>query len=298
MNRSIAALVLCVFIAGIAEGQAPPKKIEVEKVAEGVYVLYGSGGNIGVSAGPDGVILIDDQYAQATPQVLEALGTLDKRPPRFVLNTHWHGDHTGGNENLAKQASVIVAHDGVRARMSTEQNSEFLKHKTPASPPLALPVVTFNDSLSLHVNGDELRGHHAPQAHTDGDTFVVFRKANVIHAGDLFFHGMYPFIDLDSGGSVSGLIKAIDKVLELADENTRIIPGHGKVTDEAGLASYRKMLVDTSSRVQLLVKEGKSLAEVQAAKPNADYDATLHWAFITAERYTHTLYEDARRRLK
>jgi glyoxylase-like metal-dependent hydrolase (beta-lactamase superfamily II) len=298
MNRSIAAIVLCAFIAGVAEGQALPKKIEVEKVAEGVYVLYGNGGNIGVSAGPDGVILIDDQYAQATPQVLEALATLDKRPPRFVLNTHWHGDHTGGNENLAKQASVIVAHEGVRARMSTEQNSDFLKHKTPAAPPLALPVVTFNDGLSLHLNGEELRGYHAPQAHTDGDTVVVFKKANVIHTGDVFFHGMYPFIDLDSGGSVSGLIAAVDKVLELADEKTRIIPGHGKLTDQAALASYRKMLVETSSRVQLLVKSGKSLAEVQASKPNADYDATLAWEFISADFFAHTLYEDARRRVK
>jgi len=298
MNRPIVTFFFCISFAGVAAGQAPPKKIEVEKVAEGVHVLYGSGGNIGVSVGPDGVILIDDQYAQATPQVLAALATLDPRPPRFVLNTHWHGDHTGGNENLAKQGSVIVAHEGVRARMSTEQNSEFLKHKTPASPALALPAVTFNDSLSLHVNGEELRGHHAPQAHTDGDTVVVFRPANVIHTGDLFFHGMYPFIDLDSGGSVSGLIAAVDKVLELADEKTRIIPGHGKVTDQAALASYRKMLVDTSSRVERLVKEGKTLAEVQAAKPNADYDASLAWEFISAEFYVNTLYEDARRRLK
>lgn len=297
MNRLIAAVFLGLF-ATVTVAQAPPKKIEVEKVAEGVYVLYGSGGNIGVSVGPDGVILIDDQYAQATPQVLAALATLDARPPRFVLNTHWHGDHTGGNENLAKQAAVIVAHEGVRARMSSEQNSEFLKHKTPASPALALPVVTFNDSLSLHVNGEELRGYHAPQAHTDGDTVVVFRKANVIHTGDLFFHGLYPFIDLDSGGSVSGLIAAVDKVLELADEKTRVIPGHGKVTDQAALAAYRKMLVDTSSRVQLLVKEGKTLAEVQAAKPNADYDATLAWDFINADFFVATLFEDARRRLK
>ena len=298
MNRPIVAIVLCVSFAGVAAGQAPPKKIEVGKVAEGVYVLYGSGGNIGVSVGTDGVILIDDQYAQATPQVIAALATLDPRLPRFVLNTHWHGDHTGGNENLAKQSSVIVAHEHVRGRMSTEQNSEFLKHKTPASPPLALPVVTFNDSLSLHVNGEELRGYHTPQAHTDGDTVVVFKKANVIHTGDLFFHGIYPFIDLDSGGSVNGLIAAVDKVLELSDEKTRIIPGHGKVTDEAALAAYRKMLVDTSSRVRLLVKEGKSLAEAQAAKPNADYDATLAWDFISADFFVHTLYEDARRAIK
>lgn len=296
MKRSIAAISLCLIANAAA--QAPPKKIEVEKIAEGVYVLIGSGGNIGVSAGSDGVVLIDDQYAPATPQVLAALATVNPNPPRFVVNTHWHGDHTGGNENLAAKGSVVVAHDRVRQRMSTEQFSAFLDHRTPASPAGALPVITFNDSVSLHVNGEELRGYYAPQAHTDGDTVVVFKKANVIHTGDLFFHGMYPFIDLDSGGSVSGLIAGIDKVLELADENTRIIPGHGKVTDQAGLAAYRKMLVETSSRVQLLVKEGKSLAEAQAAKPNADYDATLAWDFISADFFVRTLYEDARRRLK
>lgn len=284
--------------AGAASAQMPPRKIDVAPVAEGIYVLYGSGGNIGVSVGPDGVILIDDQYAQGTPQIFAALATLDPRPPRFVLNTHWHGDHTGGNENLGKQGALILAHEGVRARMGSDQNSEFLNHKTPASPPMALPVVTFNDSLTLHVNGEELRGYHAPQAHTDGDTVVVFRKANVIHTGDLFFNGIYPFIDLDSGGSVSGLIAAIDRILELADEKTRIIPGHGKVTDEAGLASYRKMLAETSARVGALVKAGKTLEEVQAAKPNADYDATLAWEFISADFFAHTLYEDARRRLK
>ena len=288
MNRMLLALVLSA-LAGSVVAQIPPKAIEVEKVAEGVYVLYGSGGNIGVSVGSDGVILIDDQYAPATPQVLEALATLNPSPPRFVLNTHWHGDHTGGNENLAAKGSVIVAHDRVHQRMSAEQFSEFLNHKTAAAPAGALPIVTFNDSVSLHLNGEELRGHYAPHAHTDGDTVVQFRKANVIHTGDLFFNGVYPFIDLDSGGSVTGLLAALDKLLEITDERTRIIPGHGKVTDRASLVDYRQMLAETSGRVDALV---------QAAKPNADYDATLSWQFITADFFVRTLYEDARRRLK
>ena len=297
MNRLLAAMSVGLF-ASAAAAQAPPKPIEVVQVAEGVHVLYGSGGNIGVSVGTDGVILIDDQYAPATPQVLEALAKLNPNPPRFVLNTHWHGDHTGGNENLAAKGSVIVAHDRVRQRMSTEQFSEFLQRKTPASPGGALPIVTFNDSVSLHLNGEELRGTYAPNAHTDGDTVVLFNKANVIHTGDLFFHGMYPFIDLDSGGSVKGLVAAVDRILELADERTKIIPGHGKVTDRAGLAAYRKMLADTSGRVQALVQAGKSVEEVQAAKPNADYDASLAWEFISADFFVRTLYEDARRQLK
>ncbi len=297
MNCRIIAVALC-LLAGTPAAHAAETIMTVIPVADGVYVIEGKGGNIGVSVGADGVILIDDQYAQVTPQMLEALATIDPRPPRFVLNTHWHGDHTGGNENLAKMSSIIVAHEGVRTRMSTDQASVFLNYQTPASPAIALPIVTFNDRLSLHVNGQELQGLHAAQAHTDGDTVVVFRKANVIHMGDLFFHGMYPFIDLESGGSVLGLISAIDRILALADAKTRIIPGHGKITDQAGLAAYRKMLVETNARMVALVKAGKSLEEALAAKPNADYDATLNWSFITAERYAHTLYEDARRRIK
>lgn len=280
-----------------AQGEAPSPAVETVTVAPGIHVLYGRGGNIGVSVGDDGVFLIDDQYAQVTDQVMQALAKLHPEPPRFVVNTHWHGDHTGGNENLAEKGSVIVAHDRVRARMSADQFSEFLQHATPASPPKSLPVITFSDNLSLHVNADELRGSYAPNAHTDGDVFIHFRKANVIHTGDVFFAGRYPFIDLDSGGSVDGLIAAVDRILEIANDQTRIIPGHGKLTDRANLAEYRKMLAVTSGRVRELVKSGKTLDEVLAARPNADYDDKLAWQFITAEMFLKTLYEDARRKL-
>jgi len=293
MSKGIVCALLAAFMNVAVAQNAPEAAVRSELVAPGVYVLYGSGGNIGVSVGADGVLLIDDQYAVMTPQVSAALAEINPEQPRFVLNTHWHGDHTGGNENLAAKGSVIVAHDQVRVRMSAEQFSEFFQKTTPASPDAALPVVTFNDSLSLHANGDELRGIHAPQAHTDGDVFIHFRKANVIHTGDLAFAGMYPFIDLDSGGSVSGLVAAVDGMLAMADERTRIIPGHGKATDKAGLVAYREMLAVTSSRVRELVKSGKSLEEILAAKPNADYDATLSWSFITAERYLQILYRDA-----
>jgi glyoxylase-like metal-dependent hydrolase (beta-lactamase superfamily II) len=262
-------------ITTIAAAQDAPPPIEAVQVAPGVHVLYGQGGNIGVSTGGDGMFLIDDQYANLTDQVVAALARISAGQPRFVLNTHWHHDHTGGNENLAARGSVIVAHDRVRERMSVENVNEFLKRTTPPSPAGALPVVTFNDSLSLHVNGDELRGIHVRAAHTDGDVFIHFRKANVIHTGDLVFAGMYPFIDLDSGGSVAGVIAAVDRMLALANEGTRVIPGHGKVTDRAGLEAYRQLLVVTS----------------------ADYDGQLAWAFITAERFIQILYRDAVREL-
>jgi glyoxylase-like metal-dependent hydrolase (beta-lactamase superfamily II) len=177
--------------------------------------------------------------------------------------------------------------------MSSEQFSKFFERTTPASPPKSLPVVTFNDSVSFHLNGDEMRGTHVPNAHTDGDVFIHFRNANVIHAGDLVFAGRYPFIDVDSGGSVAGVLAAVDRMLALADDRTRIIPGHGEVTDKAGLAAYREMLAVTSGRVRDLVKAGKTVEEVLAAQPNADYDATQAWAFITSERYLRILYRDA-----
>jgi glyoxylase-like metal-dependent hydrolase (beta-lactamase superfamily II) len=284
--------------AALAQAQAPQEvKVETEEVAPGVYVLYGRGGNIGVSAGADGVFLIDDQYANMTAPVEAALAKLAPTPPRFVINTHWHGDHTGGNENLAARGSVIVAHDNVRARMSAEQFSEFFQRATPPSPAAALPVVTFSDNLSLHVNGDELRGVHVAQAHTDGDVFIHFRKANVIHTGDLVFHAMYPFVDLDSGGSVAGVIAAVDRMLALADDRTRIIPGHGRVTDRKGLEEYRKLLVTTRERMRERVRAGRTLDQVLAEKPFADFDGTLAWQFITAERYIQILYRDATREL-
>ena len=292
MEKRLAAALIAILASGAA-AQEPEPEIRAEQVAAGIHVLYGSGGNIGVSAGPDGVFLVDDQYAPMTPKITAALAKLSSSPARFVINTHWHGDHTGGNENLAGQGTLVVAHDNVRVRMSSEQFSKMFDRKTPPSPGKALPVVTFNDEVSFHLNGEEIRGSHVPAAHTDGDVFLHFRKANVIHTGDLVFAGRYPFIDLDSGGSVAGVIAAADRMLALADDKTRIIPGHGEVTDRAGLAAYRQMLAQTSERVRNLVKAGKTLDEVLAAKPNADYDAKQAWGFITPERYLQILYRDA-----
>jgi glyoxylase-like metal-dependent hydrolase (beta-lactamase superfamily II) len=269
-----------------AQAPAPDTQVRTEKVAEGLYVLFGNGGNVGVSAGPDGVFIIDDQYAPMTPALSEAIAKISDSPVRFVINTHWHGDHTGGNENFGKMGAVVIAHDNVRARMSVPQAMEFFKRSVPASPPGALPVITFNDSVSLHLNGDDVRVIHVADAHTDGDAIIHFRKANVIHAGDTFFNGWYPFIDADSGGSIAGLMAAVDTMLVLADDGTRIIAGHGPVSDRAGLEAYRKMLVETVTRIRTLRAEGKTVEEIVAAAPNAgDYDKTWATAFINPERY-------------
>jgi len=297
MVRITVAAVLALTAAAAGAQTEPAPAVTAEAVAPGVWVLYGNGGNIGVSAGADGTFLIDDQFANMIPAVEQALAGIARTPPRFVINTHWHGDHTGGNENLAAKGSVIVAHDNVRVRMSVEQVSEFLQRTTPPAPADALPVVTFSDNLSFHANNDELRGVHVEHAHTDGDVFIHFRRANVIHTGDLMFHGMYPFIDIESGGSVDGVIAAVEQMLALANDETRIIPGHGKLTDRKGLEDYRVLLVTTRDRMRERVRAGKTIEELLADRPFADYDPRLAWGFITAERYIRILYRDAVRAL-
>ena len=212
-RRWVLAYSVVLLLSGsAASAQQDFSKVEVtsEKIAEGVYMLKGAGGNIGLSVGADTAFLIDDQYAPLTPKVKAAVAALTSKPVRFVLNTHWHGDHTGGNKDLGESGTLIVAHENVRKRMSTDQFVEAFGMKEPAADPAALPVVTFTDAVTFHLNGGEIYAFHVAPAHTDGDSIVQFRKANVIHGGDTFFNGMYPFIDLSSGGSVNGMIAAAE----------------------------------------------------------------------------------------
>ncbi len=277
---------------GVLLAQQDFSKVEVTatKLAEGVHVLFGAGGNVGVSSGKDGVFLIDDQYAPLTRKIRAALALIGDKPVRFVLNTHWHGDHSGGNENLGGAGALIVAHENVRKRMSVEQFIEAFNSRTPASPEVALPVVTYTDSVTFHLNGDEIQCFRVPPAHTDGDSIVHFKRANVIHMGDLFFNGLYPFIDASSGGSLEGMIAAADRVLGVANDATQIIPGHGPMGNKTDLKTFRDMLAGVRDKMKPLVVAGKTLAEVQAAKPTQAFDAKWGGGFLKPEQFVAVAY--------
>jgi glyoxylase-like metal-dependent hydrolase (beta-lactamase superfamily II) len=286
------AFALAALLAAPAFAQQDLSKVEVkvERIAPGVAVLLGAGGNIGLSYGADGNIVVDDQYAPMSEKILAAIATVDPDPVRFVVNTHWHGDHTGGNEAMGKRGAVIVAHSNVRERMSSEQFIAALDDRVPASPPAALPVVTFEDGVALHLNGDTLHVVHVANAHTDGDSLVHWQKANVLHMGDTFFHKFsLPFIDLSSGGSIDGLIAAVDKGLAASNATTRIIPGHGPVASRAELAAYKAMLVDVRAKVAAGIRARRSLAQIQATKPAAPYG--MADGFIKPDQFVAFVHE-------
>lgn len=287
---TIALLLSIVALASVAQAQQDMSKVEikVEQLAPGVAVLFGAGGNIGVSYGEDGTVLIDDQFAPLTGKIQTAIAGLGASPVKFLINTHWHGDHTGGNENFGKAGAVIMAHDNVRVRMASDQKTGFGEIK--ASPKAALPVITYAEGLKLHLNGEEVRVVSVPPAHTDGDSIVHWTKSNVIHMGDLYFNKVtFPFVDRGSGGDVRGVIIAADKALALADDATKIIPGHGPVATKADLKAYRDMVSEIVSRVEKAAKEGKTLAEVKAMKPADGFGVATN-GFITANRFVETVY--------
>jgi cyclase len=287
-----AALALAVATPLLAQQQDFSKvEVKAEKVAEGVYMLTGSGGNIGLSIGKSGSLVIDDQYAPLSDKILAAIKTLTPEPVRFLVNTHWHGDHTGGNENMAQAGAFLVAHENVRKRMGSEQFIAMFDRKVPASPEAALPVVTFAEGVTFHWNGDEVRAFHVAPAHTDGDTVVQFVKADVVHMGDCFFNGNFPFIDTSSGGKVDGIIAAADRVLGGVTDKTKIIPGHGPVATKTDLQAYRDTVKSVRDRVAKLKAEGKAKADVVAAKPTAEFDAKWGQGFIKPDVFVGLVYD-------
>jgi glyoxylase-like metal-dependent hydrolase (beta-lactamase superfamily II) len=291
MHRTvITALALITAAPAIAQRDWSSVEIRVEQVAPGVAVLFGAGGNIGLSHGDDGNVLIDDQFAPLTERIVEAVHSVDPDPIRFVVNTHWHGDHTGGNENIGRTGAVIVAHDNVRRRMSMEQ---VVRGETvAASPGGALPIVTFGANLTFHLNGDDIRVVHVEQAHTDGDALVYWTRANVLHTGDVYFNGMLPFIDLDSGGTVAGLRSAVGEALAMTNDASVIIPGHGPIARRADLVAYGDMLTSLHAQISGAMEQGRSLDEIKAMRLADRYGRDSD--FITPDAFVEAVYQSLR----
>lgn len=255
-----------------------------------IFMLTGQGGNLGLLVGPDGTFLIDDQFAPLTDKILAAIKAVGGEQPKFLINTHYHGDHTGGNENLGRRGSLIVAHDNVRERLVDGSYLAAFQMKSPPTAPQGLPVVTFGADLSFHLNGETVHAIHVPHAHTDGDSIIHFQSSNVIHAGDIFFNGFYPFIDVRHGGSLKGMIQAADQILALSDERTKIIPGHGPLADRAQLADYQQMLETAYQRLKELRVAGKTVEEAIAAKPLADLEETWGGGLFSGDRWVELVY--------
>jgi glyoxylase-like metal-dependent hydrolase (beta-lactamase superfamily II) len=291
--RSFPQLVVAACVVALAQPLAAlaqdfsKVEIKAQKLNDTTWMLVGSGGNMGLSVGEDAVFLIDDQYAPLAPKIKAAIAAITPKPVKFVLNTHFHFDHTGGNEALGKEGALIVAHDNVRRRLSADQLISFAGNsaRQAASPKAALPVITVPGAISFHINGEEVHAFHVPHAHTDGDLIVHFKGGDIVHMGDVFFNGSYPFIDAGSGGSPLGMIAAFDRVLALAGEKTKIIPGHGPLADKAALQRTRDMLATLVGRIQAERRAGKTDEQIRAAKPTADFDEAWGKGFIKADQF-------------
>jgi glyoxylase-like metal-dependent hydrolase (beta-lactamase superfamily II) len=267
-------------VAADAEDRFAGVEIKTIPITDHIYMLMGSGGNIGVSVGEDGLLIVDDQYAPLSEKIKVALSKLGDSPPTFLLNTHYHGDHTGGNKNFAAQ-SLIMAHDNVHKRLSSEEDFAAA----------GLPVVTFKQQLSIHFNGEDIKMIHMPNGHTDGDSIVFFSQSNVVHMGDHFFKDRFPYVDLGAGGTVDGLIVNIKETLNEIADDTRVIPGHGDLANKSDLEEYYNMLVETSRAVKSQINAGRSLGEILDTGLSGTWDS---WAggFINEERWIQTLYKN------
>ncbi len=263
-------------------------EIKVHPVAGSVYMLEGAGGNIGVSVGEDGIVIVDDQFAPLAPKIKAALKGISDKPVRFVINTHWHGDHVGGNAQFSND-STIIAQENVRERMKVGGNVAGGGVKP--YPKEALPIITFNDRASVHLNGEDIKAVHFVAGHTDGDAIIYFTKSNVIHMGDDFVTYGFPFVDLASGGSVEGMIAAVEKVIATAPAGAKIIPGHGALATVADMQPYLTMLKETMAKVQAGMQQGKSLEQLQKEKVLAGYEK---WSgdFISTDKWIETIYHD------
>ncbi len=295
--RRLSLFFFCLLIGfSLSAQRFDDVEVKAEKITESLFMLTGAGGNIAVLVGDDGVFMIDDQFAELSEKIKKAISELTDQPISYLINTHWHGDHSGGNENFAKDGAIIVAHENVRKRMSTEQLMKAFSRTVPPSPKAALPVITFSENVNFYANDEDILIFHVHDAHTDGDAIVYFPKSNVIHLGDTYFAGRYPFIDVSSGGSIKGIIESANEVLSLIDENTKIIPGHGKVSNKKELRAYRDMLEVINERMVKAIEEEKTFEEIKALNITEDYDKEWGTGFISGEKLVDIVYSDLSRK--
>jgi len=271
----------------MSQGRFDKVEITITQLSDQTYMLEGAGGNIGVSVGENGIFVIDDQFAPLSDKILNAIKTLSDKPLKFLVNTHFHGDHSGGNENMTKAGATIIAHDNVKKRLEVQQRDGSYKPKE------ALPVITFNDQLNISINNESVAVFHVANAHTDGDSILYFTNSNVLHTGDTYFNGRYPYIDLNSGGSVNGYIEAVRRGLMVIDENTRIIPGHGKVSNQAEYKGFLSMLEQIRDNVQMAIDQGKTEQDVKTDDNITKIYDELGYGdgFINSERMRTTFYK-------
>lgn len=277
-----------IFIISISFAQSRFDGVEItsEKLSDNVFVLFGAGGNIGVSVGDDGVFVIDDQFAPLSEKILAEIKTLSDKPLKFLVNTHWHGDHTGGNENMTKAGATIIAHNNVKTRLLNPRRDGS------SNPKEALPVITFKEQLYITINGEPVGVFHVANAHTDGDAMLYFTESNILHTGDTYFKGRYPYIDLNSGGSVNGYIEAVKRGFILVDDRTKIIPGHGTIANKEDYRTFLKMLETLKANISQAIAEGKTEDEVKADESlTKEYDDLGYGSgYINSEGIRATFY--------
>jgi cyclase len=265
--------------------------IETRQLAANVYLLHGSGGNTLALIGPDGKLLVDTEFAQAAPRLKEALDKLDAGKVRYVISTHYHGDHTGANAAFHEDGTTIIGQENCRLRMTQSRYSALTGTASPPAPAASLPTITYNKELTVHLDGEEMEAVHPGPAHTDGDTIVYFRHANVVHLGDVFVNDLYPYIDLDANGTVDGYLVVIDEVLARINDDTRVIPGHGPVATKRELKAYRDMIQTVRDRVKASLAKGESLHEILAGKPTREFDAQNATDRVDGDGFTTMVYE-------
>ena len=289
------ALVAALGVRGLAQQDFSQVQIKTTKVAGNFYTLEGSGGTIGVLAGPDGVLMVDAQFAPLGDKIVAAIKQISDGRIRFLINTHVHGDHTGGNENIAKQGAAILARENLRTRLM-KPNAQANGQPGVPAPPLALPVLTYDSPVVIHMNGEDVQLVPVPAAHTDGDTMVYFPNANVIMTGDFYRSLGYPNIDRANGGTMNGMLAGFDAIIKLGRPDTKIIPGHGATVDKAAVAAHKAMMEAVRDKVAALARQNKSQEEVVAAKPTAEFDAKVTGATpMTADRFVTQLYQELKK---